>query len=1171
MAADGTIRIDTKLDSSGLSSGLNMLGSMAKTGAKTMTAAVGAVSTAMGGVATYAVKVGTNFEAGMSEVAAISNATVAELEKLTEKAKEMGAKTKFSATESAEAFKYMAMAGWETADMLDGIDGVMNLAAASGEDLASVSDIVTDALTAFGLQAKDSAHFADVLAQASSRSNTNVGLMGYTFKYVAPIAGALGYSIEDMAVAIGLMANAGIKGEQAGTQLRSVLSRMSKPTSETQAAMDKLGLSLTDSEGDMKSFAEVMQDMRTGFSQLTDAEKTTYAAMLGGQEAISGLLAIVGASDEDFDKLTAAIAASDGTAQKMADTMNDNVQGAFTIMKSAAEGFGITVYESMQMPLKELCQEGTVYLEQLTEAFQKGGLSGAVEAAGGMFAEIAAKAAKAAPEMISAAVDFIKAFVKGISDNRAQLLTAARDIVYALVDGLVSLLPREVQKPVKETVSILKKSFESGGLKEAISTVGTILKNLGKTVTSIAKVVLPPLAKAIDLVGKNTKILIPLVAGVAAAFKAYSIVKQATGYMTALNAAVVTSKIAQGEEAVATAVSTGALTLKQVAVGVLTGQIGLATAAQWLWNTAMSANPIGLVVVAIAGLIAGIAALCACYGDVETAEDRLKASNEKLAESYDNVFTAMDEFIAGVEDAREAAKSSLDEILVDNARKEAIEKEMQSVQDSIWDVCNAAMQERRTLTEAEIARIDDLMTKMRDLANEEYEIQKSLQEASLQISQGALESFSGTSEELDKLVKERSASAQEAADQALQAESDAYQKEVAALQAKHKAAGTINSTAYTEEFEALQNNHKQREAEIKRNAGAELHFISEKHAELDDELSRTLSVQRKYAAEQSELDQEISVKKAELLEKNKDFYAGMSEAMKEEALEQNIEWQSAMEEYQNETARINNNLAVLYSDRNSELLGAWLAEIQMAKDYGAELTETDKQNLAAFLRNYDTLPDEMKEKADAVMQAFSLTFRNGELYYTTGAQAGRKFIEGYNAQDVNGNMRKNGENAGASLAQGLRDKLYLVSNAAGEVASAIDKNTKKTLEIRSPSHKQRGNGQDATEGLALGVADKKADVERASEEIADVPLRLSKRLMDRMRSVAASMTERFTAPIQIRTEQEVSMLSSASEPETQTGGTAGGKPTQVVTHLHINGREAAIAITPYIEEEMAFE
>ena len=258
-------------------------------------------------------------------------------------------------------------------------------------------------------------------------------------------------------------------------------------------------------------------------------------------------------------------------------------------------------------------------------------------------------------------------------------------------------------------------------------------------------------------------------------------------------------------------------------------------------------------------------------------------------------------------------------------------------------------------------------------------------------------------------------------------------------------------------------------------------------------------------------------------------------------------------------------------EQAQEEIGIWLGRLEAVVKYGGEIDEENKRYLAEFLEAYKRLPPEMQTCADEIMQAFNLEFRDGELYYTTGAQAGRKFIEGYNAQDVNGNMRKNGENAGASLAQGLRDKLYLVSNAAGEVASAIDKNTKKTLEIHSPSHKQRGNGQDATEGLALGVADKKADVERASEEITDIPLRLSKRLMDRMRSVAASMTERFTAPIQIRTEQEVSMLSSASELETQTGGIADGKPTQVVTHLHINGREAAIAITPYIEEEMAFE
>ena len=208
MAIAGSLTYDTKIDKSGFEKGLNSMKNTSGVVSNAIKVGLTTITTAITGIGTYAIKVGSDFQAGMSKVQSISGATGEEIEKLTEKAKEMGQKTKFSATESAEAFQYMAMAGWKTEDMLDGIEGIMNLAAASGEDLASVSDIVTDALTAFGLQAKDSGHFADVLAKASSNSNTNVGLMGETFKYVAPLAGSMKYSIEDTAVAIGLMANA---------------------------------------------------------------------------------------------------------------------------------------------------------------------------------------------------------------------------------------------------------------------------------------------------------------------------------------------------------------------------------------------------------------------------------------------------------------------------------------------------------------------------------------------------------------------------------------------------------------------------------------------------------------------------------------------------------------------------------------------------------------------------------------------------------------------------------------------------------------------------------------------------------------------------------------------------------------------------------------------------
>ena len=296
---------------------------------------------------------GMNFEQGMAQVQAVSGASGEELEALTEKAKEMGAKTKFSATESAEAFNYMAMAGWKTEDMIDGIEGIMNLAAASGADLATTSDIVTDALTAMGYSAGDAGKLADVMAAASSNANTNVEMMGATFQYAAPIVGALGYSMEDTAVQIGLMANAGIKADKAGTALRSILTRLSAPPKECAEAMEELGISLTDSEGNMKSLDEVMADLRKAFKGLDETQQTANAKAIAGQEAMSGLLAIVNAAPADYEKLTKAVKESEGAAQSMADTMNDTVEGQLTLLKSQIEGVQIQIYEKLTPALRK--------------------------------------------------------------------------------------------------------------------------------------------------------------------------------------------------------------------------------------------------------------------------------------------------------------------------------------------------------------------------------------------------------------------------------------------------------------------------------------------------------------------------------------------------------------------------------------------------------------------------------------------------------------------------------------------------------------------------------------------------------------------------------------------------------------------------------------------------
>jgi TP901 family phage tail tape measure protein len=304
------------------------------------------------GLGAAAVKVGSDFETGMSEVAAISGATSNDLKRLEEKAREMGATTKFSATEASEGLKYMAMAGWDTTQMLDGLEGVMMLAAASGENLGLVSDIVTDALTAFGMEAKEASQFADLLASASSNSNTNVAMLGESFKYVAPLFGALGYSAEDAALALGLMANAGIKGSQAGTSLKTSIANLTNPTDKMATAMMDLGISITDANGEMLPFKEVMDELRTKFAGLTEEQQAQYAATIFGKEAMAGMLAIINTGEADYSKLTTATRSYTGTAKEMAEMMEDNLQGGITVLKSGLEGLAINIFEIL---LPHLC------------------------------------------------------------------------------------------------------------------------------------------------------------------------------------------------------------------------------------------------------------------------------------------------------------------------------------------------------------------------------------------------------------------------------------------------------------------------------------------------------------------------------------------------------------------------------------------------------------------------------------------------------------------------------------------------------------------------------------------------------------------------------------------------------------------------------------------------
>ena len=436
----------------GAQSGLSGLGISGKVGslalkgvgvaAKATAATMAAAGAGIAAVGAYSVNVGKEFESQMSTVQAISGATGDDFEALKAKAKEMGATTSFSASEAGQAMEYMAMAGWKTEDMLGGIGGVMNLAAASGEDLASVSDIVTDALTAFGKGADYAGTFADQLAAASSSANVSVSTLGESFKYAAPIAGALGFSTSDTAEALALMGNAGIKASSAGTALRSTMNALTADELKFATSQGEVVVATQNEDGSMRNLNDILDDSRKAFANMTEAQQAQAAKALVGKNAMSGFLALMNAAPGDLDKVRSALEDSAGAAEEMANLRLDNLEGDITLLKSAAESFGISVYENMQGPLREVVQYGKEQLGILQAALDSGGFEGLTKAIGGVLSDAITKIAEAAPDFINGAADLVESFLNGIDNNADGIGSSIGRLITTLGSAIIRLAPK---------------------------------------------------------------------------------------------------------------------------------------------------------------------------------------------------------------------------------------------------------------------------------------------------------------------------------------------------------------------------------------------------------------------------------------------------------------------------------------------------------------------------------------------------------------------------------------------------------------------------------------------------------------------------------------------------------------------------------------------------------
>lgn len=428
------------------------------------------------------VGVAGNFEETMSTVEALSQANAQEMAALSAQAKELGATTKFTAQQAGDAMGYMAMAGWDASDMLQGMDGVLRLAAASGEDLAMVSDIVTDSLSAFGLTAADTAHFSDVLAAAATNSNTNVAIMGETFKMSASVAGALGYSIEDVAVAMGLMANSGVKGSIAGTALRNTFDGLLEGVTLTGAAFGEYEYSAVRADGTMKGFGATIDELRGYFEQMTEAERVNNAQAIAGQRGYNGLLAILNATDADYASLTGSINNCTGAAQRMASVKLDNLNGQLTLMDSAWEALRVTIGEQFNPELRGLAEIATDVLTGANEFIQENPalVKGLMASAGAVGAGVVA-------------LTGVAAVTKGLIPLMAALTAATPGVniimgVTAAVAGVVGVVTALTTAANAGVPSVKELTEAARDMREAMGEAGETYEDTARQTMATAEV-----------------------------------------------------------------------------------------------------------------------------------------------------------------------------------------------------------------------------------------------------------------------------------------------------------------------------------------------------------------------------------------------------------------------------------------------------------------------------------------------------------------------------------------------------------------------------------------------------------------------------------------------------------------------------------------------------------
>ncbi|SCJ52534.1 Phage-related protein [uncultured Ruminococcus sp.] len=1032
MAYDGSLKFDTRVDSSGFKSGIEKLGSIAKTGLKVTATAIGAVSGAFGAAVLSGVKYNSQMEQYITSFGTMLG-SAEEATKLVNNLKEMGAKTPFETSDLAKA---------------------------------------SQTLLAFGTSAEDLLPTLQMLGDVSQGNKERFDSLTLAFAQVGS-AGKL--SGQDLLQFV----NAGF----------NPLNEISKMTGESMAELKER----------MSAGGVSAEEVAEAFKHATSEGGQFYQAMEAQSQTFNGQMS----------------------------TLKDN---AMSFIGELTQGVTNTLKDSVLPTVNG-------WLEELQSAFTSNGVEGVVTAFGSILADACTKLAQAAPGVVDLAVGFIQSFIKGIGDNAPQLIQAAKQIVGALVDGLIKLLPSEIQKPVKETVNILKRSFESGGLRTAINTVSKILKDLGKVVTNLAKTILPPLAKAVDFLGKNIKIILPLVTSAVAGIKAFSIAKTAATAINSLKASFQTAALQlslfiaqEGAAAVATSASAAALTAKEVVVGTLTGKISLVTAAQWLWNTAMSANPIGVVIGLVAALAAGIGLLCVALDDGKSGQEQFSESSRALGESMADVVQYATDFQEGIQNAESRLGEFNDTLFASSEEQQALQDNMQEIQSAITEICKTASEERRDYTDQEIKQLDEYFQKLRDMADQELAIQEAKSAAIRQQAVTDSETFKGSLDEYKTTAQEWLATAQEQADAQIDLINSQTTTELVLLNQRYGDEAVMSNEAYAAEYEELMRQKDEKIAlaqeEVTRVGEAYQQGYLERSTNMQSFFDSTKEYNDRVEEEDARSNERLTELKDELNQEL--LHLSRDNAQKVKSLRDQIKEEE--DNHYKTLADLQSEYQGSLDENTKKELGNWLAMLAQTEMYGGEISDENKEFIDEFLEAYDGMDEEGKKSVDELMQG---------------------------------------------MLGGLEEQSPNLFQKAASIADGVIGTLNRMFGIASPSKVMKRIFKYVMEGAEEGFEDEEPKLLNQTAGIADDILKrfqLSKLdvsgMVQKMKAAVAAESYRMSASL------SASGNYAALRDSSYNSGTDSAAPQgKYVAEIHVDleGREVARATAPFMGEQLAWE